>query len=276
MSTLALIFPAHAGDRLLYGCVVVSILAHAVVMWHAPQVEPKASPPPRFTAVLREATPPAPPPQAAATQPAQAAEPPKPEPPKPQSKPDLKPEARAEPKPAPALPDPRSIRPKVEPALVAKAAPDDPAPAAPPTPATVTQQAVAPAAADVRGEVKGEKDAPRTAPAAPSSPTPEISDKVLVEAYQSQLASIIETRKLKRYPNEAIQNNWEGTSTVTLLIGADGKIAGVETTSSSGHDMLDEQARISLSKGKPFVQIPDGLKGKRFEARVRVVFSLKN
>ncbi len=277
MSTAALIFPAHASDRLLYGCVVASILAHALVMWHTPQVEPKA-PPTRLTAVLREAAPPAPPPQAAATQPAQAAEPSKPDPPRPQSRPEPRPEARAESRAAPAPPDPRSVRPKVEPAPEAKAAPADPAPAAPLSPAAVAPSAVAPAPppADIRGEVKGEKEPPRTASAAPSSPATDISDKALVDAYQNQLATIIETRKLKRYPNEAIQNNWEGTSTVTLMIGADGKIAGVETSTSSGHDMLDEQARISLSKGKPFVQIPEGLKGKRFEARVRVVFSLKH
>ena len=273
MSTVALTIPAHAGDRLLYGCVVASILAHALVMWQAPQVEPKASPPPRFTAVLRAAPPPAPAPQAAATHPAQATEPPQPEP---QGRPETKPETRTEPKAAPAPPAPRSARPMVEPAPVGKAAPADVAPAAPPTPAAVAPPAVAPAPAEIRGEVKGEKEAPRAASAAPSSPSSDISDKALVDAYQNQLATIIETRKLKRYPSEAIQNNWEGTSTVTLMIGVDGKIAGVETSTSSGYDMLDEQARISLSKGKPFVQIPEGLKGKRFEARVRVVFSLKN
>ncbi|MBL8382700.1 MAG: energy transducer TonB, partial [Burkholderiales bacterium] len=85
-----------------------------------------------------------------------------------------------------------------------------------------------------------------------------------------------ETRKLKRYPNEAMQNGWEGTSTVLLRIGVDGKVAGVETAASSGHDMLDEQARISISRAKPFVPIPEGLRGRAFEARVRVVFSLKN
>ena len=73
-----------------------------------------------------------------------------------------------------------------------------------------------------------------------------------------------------------MQNGWEGAATVLLKIGTDSKIAGVEIAVSSGHEILDEQARISISKAKPFVQVPEGLKGKTFEARVRVVFSLKN
>ena len=101
-----------------------------------------------------------------------------------------------------------------------------------------------------------------------------MTERELVGFYQSQLAGIIETRKLKRYPGEAMQNGWEGTSTVLLRIGTDGKVAGVETAASSGHAMLDEQARISIARAKPFLQIPEGLRGRAFDARVRVVFSL--
>ena len=73
-----------------------------------------------------------------------------------------------------------------------------------------------------------------------------------------------------------MQNQWEGVATIRMKIGSDGKIAGVEITTSSGHAMLDEQASITINKAKPFVQIPAGLKGKEFVASVRVVFSLKN
>ena len=251
------------GDRLLYACIGVSVVVHALMILRAPPVEPKAPPPPRLTATLRETAPP----------PAAPIETSKPEPARARSQPEPAPDVRPQARPAVAPPEPQATRLKAAEVPAAKAAPAVPVAAAPPL---VASPPVASAPVEIRSEQKAEKDAPINVPAAPSLPAPEISDKVLVEAYQIQLASIIETRKLKRYPSEAIQNNWEGTSTVTLMIGADGKIAGVETSSSSGHDMLDEQARISLSKGKPFVQIPEGLKGKRFEARVRVVFSLKN
>ena len=83
--------------------------------------------------------------------------------------------------------------------------------------------------------------------------------------------------KYKRYPNDAMQNQWEGSALITLRIGVDGRIMGApEITTSSGHEMLDNEARTTLNKAKPFVQIPAGLKGKEFTAQVRVVFSLKN
>lgn len=263
MNTVAILPSTHAGDRLLYGCIGVSVVVHALMLWQALPVRPQEPPPPRITATLREAARPL-------VEPVELS---KPEPARQRSKPEPKPEAGPRAKPAAAPPDPQTTRFKPTEVPLANVAPAVPPAGAP---SLVAPPVVAPAPVETRSDVKAEKDAPRSIPAAPPSPVPEISDKVLVEAYQNQLASIIETRKLKRYPSEAIQNHWEGASTVVLKIGSDGKIAGVETTSSSGHDMLDEQARISLSKGKPFVQIPDGLKGKPFEARVRVVFSLSN
>jgi periplasmic protein TonB len=98
-------------------------------------------------------------------------------------------------------------------------------------------------------------------------------EAALREAYAQQIAST--ANKYKRYPNEAMQNNWEGTSTVRLRIGTDGKVAAVSTANSAGHEILDTEARVTINKAKPFVQIPPGLRGKEFEVTVRVVFGLK-
>lgn len=256
-------------DRLLWVCLGLSVLLHATTLVFAPRVEPRVEPPPpRLTAKLRDAVPvaPAAPPAAAqppVPEPPPAAEPPKPQvPPPPTQKSEPKPMPPAEPRLAKAPSETRPAEPR------AAAAPSAPAPVqpAPAAPAAAPAPSAAPAA-EARADA-----APRAA--APAAP--DVSDRDLVTQYQAQIAQIVETRKLKRYPNEAMQNGWEGVSTVLLRIGSDGKVAGVETATSSGHELLDEQARISISKAKPFVPIPEALRGKAFEARVRVVFSLKN
>lgn len=267
--------PGSAADyRLLYVSVAGSMLLHLALVIGVQRAPPK-EPPPRITATLREVAPPA-----ASLQPATATPPaPEPTPPQPAATPPVppppKPETRAQ-----TPPDPRKVAPKaeerpVEPRLVAPSAPTAPAPAvaAPVAPAEAKPEA----RPEARAEARVERDAARPAAlAAPAAAPGELSERELVGRYQQQLADIIETRKLKRYPNDAMQNGWEGTATVLLKIGTDTKIAGVEIVVSSGHEILDEQARISISRAKPFVQVPEGLKGKMFEARVRVVFSLKN
>lgn len=248
------------GERLLHLCIGASVVFHAVLLVTSPKV-PEAPPPPvRFSATLRQAEAPRPP-EPAPPAPVQEAPPPKvaepPPAPKPAAAPpplpkpvaDKAPAKTAAPVPAPAPVAPSTPPP---PAPVAEARPPAPAPAAP--------------LAEVREPAKA------AAPAGPVSADP--SEAELVNAYQSQLAQV--AAKYKRYPNEAMQNNWEGVATVRMRIGVDGRIAAVEVVTSSGHKILDEQASLTINKAKPFVQIPAGLRGKEFVASVRVVFSLKN
>ena len=242
------------GERLLYGCIVASIAVHALAMLYAPKVEPPPPPAPRISATLRAA--PAAPAPAPEPAPVAVPEPPRPEPVVEKAPPPL-PTPAAKPALTPKMAE-KAITKSAAPAQeAASAAP--PSPAAPPVAAAPPQPAATPA------------EAPKAATAPSSSADP--SEKSLIDGYQNQLAQM--AGKYKRYPNEAMQNNWEGTATVRLRIGADGKIAGVEITNSSGHPILDEQASITINKAKPFVQIPAGLKGKEFVAVVRIVFSLK-
>lgn len=248
------------GERLLHLCIGASIVFHAALLLTAPKV-PEAPPPPvRISATLREAVA-ARPSEPVAPAPAQEAPPPKAAEPPPAPKPAAAP---------PPLPKPAADK---APAKTAAPAPS-PAPAAPSTPpppaAVAEARPAAPAPAAPAAEAR--EPAKAAAPAAPSSNDP--SEAELVNAYQSQLAQV--AAKYKRYPNEAMQNNWEGIATVRMRIGVDGRIAAVEIVNSSGHKILDEQASLTINKAKPFVQIPAGLRGKEFVASVRVVFSLKN
>jgi len=246
------------GERLLHLCIGASIVFHAVLLATSPKV-PEAPPPPvRLSATLRQAAAPRPP-EPAAPAPVQEAPPPKPvEPP---------PAAKATPAPPP-LPKPAADKAPAKSAAPAPT-PAPVAPSAPPPPAAVAE-ARPPAPAAPVAEVRE----PAKAAPPPAPPSNDPSDAELVNAYQSQLAQV--AAKYKRYPNEAMQNNWEGVATVRMRIGVDGKIAAVEVVNSSGHKMLDEQASLTINRAKPFVQIPAGLRGKEFVASVRVVFSLKN
>jgi protein TonB len=49
------------------------------------------------------------------------------------------------------------------------------------------------------------------------------------------------------YPKEAIRNEWTGRVTIAFLIGVDGTVKDAKIVKSSGHDVLDNAARDSLS-----------------------------
>ena len=248
------------GERLLHLCIGASIVFHAVLLVTSPKVQEAPPPPVRFSATLRQAAAPRPP-ESAAPAPVQEAPPPKP----------VEPPPIAKPTPAPP-PLPKAAADKAPAKSAAPApAPAPAAPSAPPPPAAVAD-ARPPAPAPAAPAAEAREPAKAAAPAPPSSNDP--SEAELVNSYQSQLAQV--AAKYKRYPNEAMQNNWEGIATVRMRIGVDGKIAAVEVVNSSGHKILDEQASLTINKAKPFVQVPPGLRGKEFVASVRVVFSLKN
>ena len=241
------------GGRMLYVCMGASIALHILAILYSPRIEPLVKPVTQFKVTLR--SPPA------ESVPAVALDPPLPEPvvvkplvvPPPQA-PTVKPVPVTNPLPEKA------------PTKTASAVP---APTAPPTPAA-SQPAAAPATADPT-PVSVAAEVPKAAvPGSSADP----SEKSLIDGYQQQLAQV--AARYKRYPNEAMQNNWEGTATVRLKIGTDGRIAAVEIVNSSGQLILDEQASITVNKAKPFVQIPAGLRGKEFVASIRIVFSLKN
>ena len=244
---------ALQGERLLQVCIGGSIVLHALAMLYASRVEPPVVPPSKFTATLRAA----PAPKPSAPEPLAA----KPEP--------VTPKLETPPPPpvvtrAPPVPMTES---SAERALVQNVAPI-PAPAAAPAPDNST-----PASAPVDAKAAPVSDAPKAAPAAPPTSSNEPSDKDLINGYQRQLVPVVE--KYRRYPNDAVQNNWDGRVLVSIRIGSDGKLMGApEITTSRGHEILDAEARTALNKAKPFVPIPNGLKGKEFVARMWIVFEL--
>lgn len=185
---------------------------------------------------------------------------------------------QAQPKPEPAapveemrkprVPEQRSAaqRPVAKPAPVPAAVPiPQPAPAAASEPAPPAPAApIAPAAPGPVARIE-----PQSAATTPVGPDPGVLDR-----YRLQL--ITAAARFKRYPRSAIDNNWEGEVVVRMTIGADGRIAALGIKSSSGHEMLDQQALEMFRIAKPFVLLPPELAGSAFELELRAIYSLKD
>jgi protein TonB len=90
------------------------------------------------------------------------------------------------------------------------------------------------------------------------------------------MALIVATRRYKRYPAIAMEKGWQGKVEVHLVIGANGMIASASIKSSSGHEVLDNQALDMLKKGKTTVPIPTSLRGREFDIDIPVIFNLEN
>jgi protein TonB len=194
-------------------------------------------------------------------------------------KPEPKPARRVEPAPAPKIepkrsprqdPNPRAKptpRPQPRPETKAGAAtktvvepvPDQTAPSVAPSVAAVSPQPSGAAAGSASGPLAG------NAPAV---------DEDLVARYRLQLIGA--ARRYKRYPRAAMDNQWEGAAEVAMVIGANGRILEMTISSSSGHQVLDQQAIDMFRKAKPLVPIPAALRGREFRVTLKAIYSLRD
>jgi len=252
-ATLGLIQPLRR-ERALLWCVLASIALHALVLLGLSWGE-ESAPPRKALLVLTARLAPV------ATGPREQLPPSQPVPPS--AKP--VPEPRPEPSKPVAKPAPAAQKPV--PAEATKTAPAEAAAAAP-----------AAAAASAQPAAPGQA---RTAPPAPAGVTTEAGARSGSEAdagtlEQYRLALIVATRRYKRYPAIAMEKGWQGRVEVHMVIGANGMIASASIKTSSGHEILDNQALDMLKKGKTTVQIPASLRGREFSIDVPVIFNLDN
>jgi protein TonB len=238
---------------------------HALLMWQSQGVKSSPVPDTQIHASLRPAPPPPP---------AAAPQPPAPEPPVPEAKP----EPRPEPKPPVPQAKPEPIKPVPERTVPLRPDPKTPAPeskaaAAPPQPEPVP--AKPPASEASKSDAK--TDVAKAPAAAPSAPGPAAADddlRAVVGNYENQLAQ--KTQDRLRYPAPARDQGWGGVATVRVRIDEKGYIISIDVLNSTGYEILDAQAKIAAEKAKPLVQVPPALRGKAFDARIRVVFKLED
>jgi protein TonB len=120
-------------------------------------------------------------------------------------------------------------------------------------------------------------DAPATgaAPAAASAGAPPAEptlDPGSLERYRLELKVV--AAKYKRYPRTATDNNWKGVVALRMVVAPSGQVASLAVTKTSGHDVLDRQAREMFMKAAADVPIPPVLRGKQFAFDVAVDYYL--
>lgn len=92
--------------------------------------------------------------------------------------------------------------------------------------------------------------------AAPVLPTSAVQPEITEEDYRD-----IVDRKIRasvQYPNPAKKRNLQGRVTIAVTIDADGEIAGLKITKSSGHRILDRSVVKAVKESAPFSNPPDG------------------
>jgi periplasmic protein TonB len=262
-ATAGLVRPL-AEERALVWCVLASIVLHALVLLG--MSSRRAPAPPADTVLVLTASLA---PFAALPPPAPLQPPPRPEPAlRPAT---TKPIAAPRHAPAPAL-APQEVAPAEpikapEPVPVLAPQPDS-APAAPSSVASTAQPAV---------PVKARP----ALPASGGNPATEAAARPGEEAdagtlAQYRLALIVATRRYKRYPAIAMEKGWQGKVEVHMVIGANGMVASASINTSSGYEILDNQALDMLNKGGATVPIPPSLRGREFGINIPVIFSLDN
>jgi periplasmic protein TonB len=246
-------------NRAFNYAVLFSILLHGLLLFAFPGLRDpaKRSVPPAPIVARLVQVPAEPAPAAVQPEPLKPQAREKPMPPTAKQRPIAKPLAKAQPKaPAPEPkpePEPKAAAPEPS-APVAEEAPAAPAaPAAPEVPAVIARMEPAPAAAP---------------------PSVETVDTGSLAQYRLQLLSA--ARKYKHYPRVAMDNNWEGDVVVRMVIGANGMISALSIKTSSGHEVLDEQALQMFKKAKPLVPIPAALRGREFTIELRAIYNLKD
>jgi protein TonB len=166
--------------------------------------------------------------------------------------------------PPPARPEPAARKPRpVEPAprhsKETFEAPREPASVALPEPAP-TRAEPAPAI-----PTRAPEEARVVALAAPSPD--------LLAGYGSSISRLL--ARHREYPRVAALRGWEGTVTMRLKVGANGRLMEAQVDSSSGHAALDMQALEMVKRIAELPPPPEGLRDREFAVLVPVVFRLQ-
>lgn len=81
-------------------------------------------------------------------------------------------------------------------------------------------------------------------------------------------------QRFRRYPALARERGWEGTASVALVFDGGEPMPEMSIVSSSGRELLDEQALAMLTQAVRAAPMPEALKGQKFRIELPVTFSL--
>lgn len=91
---------------------------------------------------------------------------------------------------------------------------------------------------------------------------------------QYRLSLAISARRFKRYPLLARERGWEGTAEVALDVNPLLPVPKVVLVRSSGRGVLDDQALEMMTQAARVTSLPESLKGRDFRVLLPVKFSL--
>lgn len=110
---------------------------------------------------------------------------------------------------------------------------------------------------------------PVVASALPASPG---VDAEGLRTYRVALAG--EARRYKRYPAQAIEAGWSGTTELRVSVTPGRSAPAVRVSKSSGYPVLDEAALEMLRRALPATAIPASLREQAFSVELPIVFDL--
>lgn len=103
---------------------------------------------------------------------------------------------------------------------------------------------------------------------APAAPSPD-----LLAGYGSRVSQLL--ARHREYPRVAAMRGWEGTVTMRLTVGANGRLTEAHVDASSGHAVLDTQALDMVKRIAELPPPPEDLRHREFTVLVPVVFRLQ-
>lgn len=103
-------------------------------------------------------------------------------------------------------------------------------------------------------------------------PRPLAPDPAALAAYGKSVAGAVAAQQ--KYPRLAMMRKWQGTALLQLELAADGQLRDIRVISSSGHDILDQQALDMVRAALPLPPLPASLTERPLTIEVPVVFRL--
>jgi len=95
----------------------------------------------------------------------------------------------------------------------------------------------------------------------------------LLAGYGSSISRLL--ARYREYPRVAAMRGWEGTVTMRLTVGANGRLTEAQVDASSGHTVLDAQALEMVKRIAELPPPPEGLRDREFAVLVPVEFRLQ-
>ncbi len=83
------------------------------------------------------------------------------------------------------------------------------------------------------------------------------------------------SQKYLRYPQRAIDRNWQGTVRLNITISRAGEVQEVVIIEESKHSSLNKAAVKAAKKASPFPAMPEEIRGEQFSFTLPVVFQLR-